>query len=168
MIDIQQKEDYLFNDALHWQVEFHCFCNDIKDFKIRRNIANLYSQKMTERIKLCKSPIERILYLICLRFPPEVGLENIFLQYKIDKYFADIAIKNTEGKIIIFEADGHDFHEKTKEQAKHDKERDRFLQSLGCKIYRFTGSEIYSNTLDVIIEVSTIIENEFYGDCENE
>lgn len=46
---------------------------------------------------------------------------------------------------IAIEIDGHDFHEKTKEQAAHDKSRDRFLVSRGWSIYRFTGSEINKN-----------------------
>lgn len=44
---------------------------------------------------------------------------------------------------IAVELDGHDFHEKTKEQAQNDKEKDRFLQSHGYLVARFTGSEVY-------------------------
>lgn len=44
---------------------------------------------------------------------------------------------------LIVECDGHDFHEKTKEQAKKDKSRDRRLQSVGYTVFHFTGSEIY-------------------------
>lgn len=43
---------------------------------------------------------------------------------------------------IIIECDGHDFHEKTKEQAAKDKKRDRELQKLGYPVFRYTGSEI--------------------------
>lgn len=48
---------------------------------------------------------------------------------------------------LIIECDGHEYHEKTKEQARRDKERDRTLQSLGFPVFRFTGSEIWSNSL---------------------
>lgn len=44
---------------------------------------------------------------------------------------------------IVVECDGHDFHEKTKEQAARDKERERFLVGMGCHVMRFTGSEIW-------------------------
>jgi len=44
---------------------------------------------------------------------------------------------------IAVELDGHEFHEKTKEQAKKDKAKDRFLQANGYLVARFTGSEIW-------------------------
>jgi very-short-patch-repair endonuclease len=47
----------------------------------------------------------------------------------------------------VVECDGHDFHERTKEQAASDKARDRALQALGMRVLRFTGSEIWSDPL---------------------
>jgi len=44
----------------------------------------------------------------------------------------------------VVECDGHDFHERTKEQAKRDKQRDRTLQAMGLPVFRFTGSEIWN------------------------
>lgn len=44
---------------------------------------------------------------------------------------------------LVVECDGHDFHEKTKEQAARDKKRDRDLAELGFRVLRFSGSEIY-------------------------
>lgn len=44
---------------------------------------------------------------------------------------------------LVIECDGHDFHERTKEQAARDRKRDRDLQALGVPILRFTGSEIF-------------------------
>ena len=51
---------------------------------------------------------------------------------------------------FIVECDGHDFHERTKEQAARDKKRDRAIQELGVPIFRFTGSEIHRD-LDACI-----------------
>ncbi len=59
-------------------------------------------------------------------------------------------------KKMIVECDGHDFHEKTKEQAKRDKSRDRTLQSLGFPVYHYTGSEIWK---DVFGSASQIIRD---------
>lgn len=56
-------------------------------------------------------------------------------------------------KVCIVECDGHEFHEKTKEQAQRDKERDRFLQSKGYAVLHFTGSEIYRNPFKCAHEV---------------
>ncbi|MFC3229373.1 endonuclease domain-containing protein [Marinibaculum pumilum] len=44
---------------------------------------------------------------------------------------------------VVVECDGHKFHERTKEQARRDRSRDRWMTSKGIKILRFTGSEIY-------------------------
>jgi hypothetical protein len=48
---------------------------------------------------------------------------------------------------LVVECDGHDFHERTKEQAKRDRSRDRAIQQMGITIFRFTGSEIYQTPL---------------------
>ncbi|ACL58471.1 endonuclease domain-containing protein [Methylobacterium nodulans] len=44
---------------------------------------------------------------------------------------------------VVVECDGHEFHERTKEQAARDRSRDRALQARGCVVMRFTGSEVY-------------------------
>jgi very-short-patch-repair endonuclease len=46
-------------------------------------------------------------------------------------------------KQMIVECDGHEFHERTKEQASRDKERDRALQSAGFLVFRFSGADIW-------------------------
>ncbi len=48
-------------------------------------------------------------------------------------------------KQMILECDGHDYHERTKEQAKNDRTRDRTLQQLGYLVFRYTGSEIWED-----------------------
>lgn len=50
---------------------------------------------------------------------------------------------------IAIELDGHDFHERTKEQATRDKKRDRALVSAGWSVLRFTGSEVIKAPSDV-------------------
>lgn len=76
----------------------------------------------------------------------------IYQQIGLGQYRVDIAIHDAtlpfeigEPRIMIVECDGHDFHERTKEQARRDKQRDRFLQSRGFKVLRFTGSEIWAD-----------------------
>lgn len=46
---------------------------------------------------------------------------------------------------IIVECDGHDFHDRTKEQASRDRKKDRFLQSTGLPVFRYTGSDIWKD-----------------------
>lgn len=55
---------------------------------------------------------------------------------------------------VGLELDGHDFHEKTKEQVTHRNQRDRDLQADGWKMLHFSGSEIYRNPLAVVQEAA--------------
>jgi hypothetical protein len=51
-----------------------------------------------------------------------------------------------EGRVwrkLVVECDGHQFHERTKEQAAKDRSRDRWLSSKNYDVFRFTGSEIW-------------------------
>jgi hypothetical protein len=43
---------------------------------------------------------------------------------------------------VSIELDGHDFHERTPEQAERDKSKDRLLQQHGWIALRFTGREV--------------------------
>lgn len=71
-------------------------------------------------------------------------------QVDIGRYRVDfVMVLNRFGRkdpfILAIECDGHDHHEKTKEQAQHDKSRDRALTAAGCTVLRFTGSEIWKD-----------------------
>jgi very-short-patch-repair endonuclease len=72
-------------------------------------------------------------------------------QAQIEAYRVDFAFYQREEmggtRALIVECDGHDFHERTKEQALADRSRDRRLQELGYTVYRFTGSEIYTDPM---------------------
>lgn len=47
---------------------------------------------------------------------------------------------------VAVECDGHEFHERTKEQAQRDRSRDRIISGIrGVTLLRFTGSEINRN-----------------------
>lgn len=76
---------------------------------------------------------------------------SIESQRSIGTYIVDYRIFSTHGDItnerqecnIAIEVDGHEFHEKTKTQASHDKKRDRYLLSVNVPVIRYTGTEIY-------------------------
>lgn len=63
-------------------------------------------------------------------------------KYRIDFLFGEYSTREDRLKIAI-ECDGHDFHERTKEQAERDRSRDREMQTSGLTVLRFTGREIY-------------------------
>jgi very-short-patch-repair endonuclease len=62
-------------------------------------------------------------------------------------------------KRLIIECDGHEFHEKTKEQVRRDRQRDRTLQSLGrMPVFRFPGSELYQDAFRCAAEALTALD----------
>lgn len=86
---------------------------------------------------------------------------EIIPQAKIGSYSVDFLIvfytnKNKRWEVAI-ECDGHDFHEKTKQQAAKDKKRDREITAEGITILHFTGSEIWKDPFNVRNEISTYI-----------
>jgi very-short-patch-repair endonuclease len=56
---------------------------------------------------------------------------------------------NAKGKWrrLIVECDGHEFHERTKEQAAKDRAKDRLAVMSGMDCFRFTGSEIWRDPM---------------------
>lgn len=130
---------------------------------------------------LCESPIESTLFtalyamgtltgdLVCqgatpseylqheakscftTHFSPQVVVGN----YRVDFLFAIPMLRNRV-TLLAVECDGHDFHEKTKEQAARDKARDRDLTELGIRVIRFTGSEIWRDPVRCAADVMRI------------
>lgn len=94
-------------------------------------------------------------------------IDEIAAQYPVGRYRADFAICRKvrfyrqelhQSPIVIVECDGHDFHERTKEQAARDKRRDRELQLSGPYVLRFTGSEIFHDPNKCAEQVDEFLE----------
>ncbi len=81
----------------------------------------------------------------------------VFPQVRIAKYTVDFMVLFWErsGLIapIIVECDGHEFHERTPQQAQHDKRRDRFFACNSIFVMRFTGREIKRDAFECAREV---------------
>jgi very-short-patch-repair endonuclease len=80
-----------------------------------------------------------------------------FDPYRVDFLLGHVDIDVGKGDLrseswIVVECDGHEFHDKTKEQAQRDKARDRFLVASGAKVMRFTGSEIWRDPTACAVE----------------
>lgn len=93
--------------------------------------------------------------------PPFPGLW-VYPQIKIGAYRVDFLLVHTwygDMERLIVECDGHDFHERSKEQARRDKARDRYLVSAGHRLVRYTGSEIYADVASCVIEAVSILMN---------
>lgn len=80
-------------------------------------------------------------------------------QYAWESYRIDFAILTSEGGIVAFvECDGHEFHERTKEQAERDRSKDRKIQEAGVPILRFTGREIFRDPGGCAGQILTFIQ----------
>lgn len=73
---------------------------------------------------------------------PEKGIVLV-PQCKWSTYRIDFAIFVNRGLRLCVECDGHDFHERTAEQAERDRRRDREMLERLAPVIRFTGREIY-------------------------
>lgn len=97
-----------------------------------------------------ESPIEKLLAgaislhagLFALEHAASGPLCELKSQVEVAGYRVDLALTGQHVAVAI-ECDGHDFHEKTKEQAARDKARDRAITAAGYSVMRFTGSEIW-------------------------
>lgn len=118
-------------------------------------------------IDRCESPIEQRLLTALWQTWPECeatglrwqdgteinvcgksGETYLIQQVRWGKFRLDFALwdaSESEEISMAIECDGHDFHERTREQAKRDRSRDRELTAAGITVLRFTGSEIHAD-----------------------
>ena len=105
----------------------------------------------SEMLDLCESPIERDLLVQILKESDERGCD-VTPQLEVAGYRIDIAIVHGGIRLAV-EADGFDFHERTPQQAEHDRSRDRVLVRAGWTVLRFTGSEVRRDAAQCAAEV---------------
>jgi very-short-patch-repair endonuclease len=146
----EQKNDYITDFVMLWQDNYEC----------------------------CQSPIEKMLFLAfntvrLLRFEELPNdYEGLFFipQYEVvagDKqYRADfyIELEDCTKKGLVVECDGHEFHQKTKQQVCRDNEREFAIKKCGYDVLRFSGSQIYNEPFkcanDVFDYLLLMIEKE--------
>lgn len=132
-----------------------------------------YGYRLDEALIDCESPIEQLLSIefeainltSTVVYNPFVDIVAIEKQAKIKcgtkTYRVDFLIpviyKNQGEKRFVIECDGHEFHQKTKEQVKKDNERTRNLQAAGYEVIRFSGTEIWHKPYICATEVLNII-----------
>jgi very-short-patch-repair endonuclease len=131
----------------------------------KQRVASEYERRLKRDINLntITSPIEQI-FLMEWRFQRIDERHGLKLrpqhELKIDDvvYHIDFVIEvSGDNSKFAIELDGHDFHEKTKEQAARDRQRERSITKRGYTIIRFTGSEVFSNPRKCVEEVIEIV-----------
>ncbi|KPQ44188.1 MAG: TPR repeat protein [Candidatus Methanoperedens nitroreducens] len=148
-----------------------------KDFIIdcRASQKLLYMSTLLKEIEdKCDSPIEyslaKGLAINNIAFIQQKEITKSFPEKKDgEKFFTkpDILLWNDEFPIAIY-CDGHDYHEKTPDQAFRDKNIDRRLTILGFKVLRFTGSEIHNNLERCVEEIKNLYLGDAYSKTSQE
>lgn len=135
-------------------------------------IENWHS-KFSMLQKICESPIELLLGAHLLWGSDTYGKTEFRLpwntsawpvsgtvvgaQVPVGEYRTDFLFRccsHEDFRILVVECDGHDFHEKTKQQASRDKRRDRWFLSNGIRVLRYSGSDIWRDPAEVESEIS--------------
>ncbi len=145
---------------------------DLLNEKLRQ-----YKNKLTQYLDFCNSPIERIMSIqlaeVEMYYANMKNIEIIQIIPQNDiyldnnHYIADFMIPiifKYDNKIfecidLIIECDGHNFHEKTKEQVIKNNKRDRDLLSNGYQVLHFSGSEIFNDFAKIKWSIINFIEN---------
>lgn len=117
--------------------------SEFDDMVVRAGDAVQYFGNMTDTLEVCAQYV--------------VG------PYRCDFAFSQYHPNGTWTRIIV-ECDGHDFHERTKEQAQRDRSRDRFLQAAGWRVFRFTGSELHRDAPKCVDEIAHIVMDDTFTD----
>lgn len=62
---------------------------------------------------------------------------------------------------LVVECDGHDFHERTRDQARRDRARDRALQGQDFPVFRYTGSDVWRDVFAAATEACGELSRRF-------
>jgi very-short-patch-repair endonuclease len=125
-------------------------------------IGVAFPSELLEVARRAESPIEARLGLHLVQvFELDCDVHcQAPIQIGDKSYRADFLLSDSERpdlKIVV-ETDGHDFHERTKEQAARDKQRDRAMAIAGYHVLRFTGSEVFKNPAKCVEDVKTFAD----------
>lgn len=89
-----------------------------------------------------------------------------FLVYPAQPMFSRAIAAGVKVPQICVELDGHEFHERTKEQVNYRNERDRDLQADGWMVLHFSGSELHRDPWKCIRAVHGVGYEAFSWDLE--
>ena len=113
-----------------------------------------------------ESPIEQIFLMewkfsrmedqLKVELTPQKPIQTDDGKYLLDFEIVFIDSRQPSFRIGI-ELDGHEFHERTKDQVARDKRRERAIVRAGVVVLRFSGSEVFKNPRSCVAEVADFI-----------
>lgn len=126
--------------------------------EVQREIAAIAMAEaayVVREMEACDSPPEQLLASRLLSEARSVSLVEDFelrpqhrVQTRDGPLHADFLVKGSIDGVpvsLLVECDGHTYHDRTKEQAAKDRQRDRSLKLTDYEVIRFTASEIMSD-----------------------
>lgn len=138
-------------DARLFHDGYISLCNQIS-FLINRQSIN---QSCIVFECTCRNLCKRGYYEnIVVAIRPQQEIETETKTYRVDLKISIYCDGHDENNFeFCIEFDGHEFHEKTKEQAQYDKQRDREIQRVGYSIIHYTGREAWNDPEKVIDDI---------------
>jgi very-short-patch-repair endonuclease len=118
-------------------IELRFFAALFVDIKFNCSGMNLIDPKSGDRANKVLIDYSRALFALTIIVESQIQLHDWRVDFLISC--------EEQRRFLIVECDGHDFHERTREQAAKDRARDRKFQQKGYTVFRFTGSEIYQD-----------------------
>lgn len=156
---------------------FTLWASDLyKENKFYSNVLDDFFNGGDFRYQYCQSPIEEIFifaYDLLIASKPFPECEELQFEPQKEiyvgnkKYIADFYLEikqedewiKTDGNIkLIVECDGHEFHEKTKEQVERRNQRDMDFKMAGYDVIHFSGSQLYKDAMGCANQVYTYIK----------
>ena len=120
-----------------------------------------------------ESPIEVVFYAWWQAISNQFTLGDLMLfpQHEVlvngSRYRVDFVVTSSthadfpeDAPKVAIELDGHDFHEKTKQQVTYRNRRDRELQADGWKVLHVSGSELMRDPVACVGDVMKLISRE--------
>lgn len=152
LCDSPIEQMFLLGIVQHWFGT--CPIREGEDLGFRSNLVNFISLEYVGDISVEIYPQREI----------EVGEEIFRVDFLFEitgnRFFPtdDGCLRvNRKSLRLIVEIDGHNFHERTKIQARRDKSRDRLLHKHGYMVIRYTGSEVFQDVYRVVRELAELI-----------
>ena len=116
----------------------------------------------------CQSPIEvifNVAFDLIMSFMDkryELQPQYEVITDKGKRYVLDFAFIQDDFKLAV-ECDGHEFHEKTKDQVEYGNQRDLDLKFNGFEVLHFSGTQIYENPMKCACDTKNYIAKKLKG-----
>lgn len=143
-LDVERVTDELWDSA-----EFQRMGSEIERAFAAHFVVGCRLRQIPYSLSRPNSPSD------CIFLAPQVQIGV----YRVD-FLLGIGTESSDADCVVIECDGHDFHDRTPQQAERDKSRDRYLNQHVKAVARFTGREIYRDVDACLADATKILFRE--------